>query len=91
MSEESCDVFWQNKTDHISRLENYVETGVMATVSLYGLYVIVTVVIIRRLFDFFAIGIPLAIVAYAVVTVGFYFNSDFEDFTDVTTPSKAAD
>ena len=56
MSEESCDVFWQNKTDHISRLENYVETGVMATVSLYGLYVIVTVVIIRRLFDFFAIG-----------------------------------
>ena len=71
-----------DKTEHVSYIENYIETIVYVISTAFGLFVLFKVVIKRRYWDFFAISIPLLIVTYGVITIILYSVTRFCDLAN---------
>ena len=72
----------QDKTKHVSYIENYIEVVAYTITSAFGLFVLYKVVIKRRYWDFFAITVPLLIVAYGGITIVLYSITGFNDLAN---------
>jgi hypothetical protein len=70
---KECRDYWTKETKTISTKENYFETVIMVIIAAYGLYILFKVVILKRFWDYFAILIPLLIVAYSIMTFCLYW------------------
>ena len=83
LGSDSCSTVWQDRGNTVSMGENYFFAFLMTISALFSVYVLVSVVLVRKVYDFYVITIPSFILSFAVMVISLYISIDFVDLEDV--------
>ena len=80
---KSCSQTWADRGHDISVSENYFETILMAFTSIFCIYALFQVVVVRKVRDVYAITIPISIMIFALMMGLLYISQGFKDYEDM--------
>ena len=77
LGSDSCSTVWQDRGKTVSMGENYFFAFLMTISALFSIYVLVLVVLVRKVYDFYVITIPGFILLFAVMVISLYISVGF--------------